>query len=576
MKTVARIALALITAFVVVIFYTPLGHDDYTGRWGDGTYGVVTGRGLDFHIGVVAPQSPAWRAGIREGDLVVVPAYGVDWTALGSPRVGERRVFTVSHNGVARRIELTAQPVPGFGSWDRWSGVLAILPATVFLIIAFVLVFLRPGVMTWSFYAYAIGYYSTAPAYQYFHSILPADWYIPLTFFLTVVCGSWAVLPLLPFIVRFPDDHLTGFRKSIDNAVWVVIAVAFAAFSYEWFALYSGRPAPTVEVLDNWLPLATFVAAILMLVKKYKHSPPERRQRFGFLILGVVVSIIAYAVYFVPGVPFALAQIIGYAVVAMPICVAYAVFRHRVLDVNFVLNRTLTYGILSVFVIAFVSLLDWSLGHLVAEQRLAVGVELGVTIGIGFLLDRINKVIERVVEGVFFRARHLSEEYLKRAADALPYATEESAVSDGLVQVPSDALSLAAAALYRRSADGSRFEGIATSNSTMIAPPGFERNHLLVRMLQSSEKRVWLDPLRSHLDADNASVYVLAVPVSVRHELVSFTLYGGHANGAQLDPEEVVLLDELAREAARAYDHIEAVRTRERYAALSAPTLGIA
>jgi hypothetical protein len=288
------------------------------------------------------------------------------------------------------------------------------------------------------------------------------------------------------------------------------------------------------------------------------------------------VSIIAYAAYYVPGVPQWLGQIIGYAVVAMPICVAYAVFRHRVLDINFVLNRTLTYGILSVLVIAFVSLLDWSLGHVVAEQRLTTGVELGVTIGIGFLLDRINKVIERVVEGVFFRARHLSEQYLKRAADALPYATEESAVSDGLVQVPSDALSLAAAALYRRSPDGSRFEGIATSNSTMIAPPGFERNHLLVRMLQSGEERVWLDPLRSHLDKDNASVYVLAVPVSVRHELVSFTLYGGHANGAQLDPEEVVLLDELAREAARAYDHIEAVRTRERYAALSAPNLGTA
>ena len=58
--------------------------------------------------------------------------------------------------------------------------------------------------------------------------------------------------------------------------------------------------------------------------------------------------------------------------------------------------------------------------------------------------------------------------------------------------------------------------------------------------------------------------------MTVRHELVSFTLYGAHANGAQLDPDEVQLLEELAREAARAYDHVEAERARIRYTEYSA------
>ena len=53
---------------------------------------------------------------------------------------------------------------------------------------------------------------------------------------------------------------------------------------------------------------------------------------------------------------------------------------------------------------------------------------------------------------------------------------------------------------------------------------------------------MWLDEVRAYLDPVNAGVYVLAVPVLVRHELVSFTLYGAHRNGAQLDPEEVELL----------------------------------
>jgi len=86
-----------------------------------------------------------------------------------------------------------------------------------------------------------------------------------------------------------------------------------------------------------------------------------------------------------------------------------------------------------------------------------------------------------------------------------------------------------------------------------------------VRMLESGEQRVWLEELRGHLDREQARHYVLAVPVTVRHELVSFTLYGPHRNGSQIDPDEVDLLEELAREASRAYDHIEAVRLRERF-----------
>jgi hypothetical protein len=133
------------------------------------------------------------------------------------------------------------------------------------------------------------------------------------------------------------------------------------------------------------------------------------------------------------------------------------------------------------------------------------------------------------------------------------------------VQVPVDAIELAAAALYRRSAEGSRFEGVATARQTTVAPAGFDGNHLLVRMLLADEKLVWLDDVRSQLDTENAAIYTLAVPVTVRHELVSFTLYGAHTNGAQLDPDEVVLLEDLASEASRAYDHVEAVRVRERY-----------
>ncbi len=323
-------------------------------------------------------------------------------------------------------------------------------------------------------------------------------------------------------------------------------------------------------VASTAIPLAAFLLAGLIVAKNVATATPSDRQRWGFLAIGTLASFVAYAIYYVPDVPFALGQVVGFAVVLMPICIAYAVFRLRVLDVNFVLNRALVYGLLSLGVIAFVSLLDFFFSRVVANGRLALGLELLATIGIGVLLDRINRAVERFVEGVFFRRRRLAEKHLRRAAAALPYATDESAIVDGLVQVPVDALELAAAALYRRSSSGARFEGVATARQTSVAPAGFDANDLLVRMLLADESIVWLDEIRNQLDAETAAIYTLAIPVTVRHELVSFTLYGAHANGAQLDPDEVQLLEELAREAARAYDHVEAERARIRYTEYSA------
>ncbi|MGB6985266.1 MAG: hypothetical protein WBD74_04720 [Candidatus Aquilonibacter sp.] len=571
MKTFQRIVLVLITALVVLVFYVPVGRSDYAGTWKGGTYGVDAGRSLAGVVDAVAPGSPADLAGIRPGDRVLVRPFSADYPRFAFPRAGDHGTFALRRpDGSTYRVTMTAIAFSDFTRTARLLGILAMLPATIFVAIAFVLVFLRPGIMTWSFYAYATGFLSTQPSVAFYQSYLTDGPYTALSFLLNTVWGNFAVLPLLPFILRFPDDRLTGFSKDFDRGLWIAIALAFGAYAYEWVDYERGMYPSWSSALDNWLPLATFAVATLILIQKYRHATPQVRQRFGFLTIGLIVSFVAYAIYFVPSVPRSVAEIVGFATVIMPISVMYAVLRHRVIDINFVLNRALVYGILSVFVISFVSLLDWFAGHVIAGERLATGIELLLTIAVGFLLDRINRAVSNAVDLIFFRERRAAEDYLRRAARALPYATDESAINDSLVQVPSDALKLSAAALYRRSNDGERFEGIATSTDTTVAPPGFDSNHLLVRMLASGEQRVWLEELRGHLDREQAKYYVLAVPVTVRHELVSFTLYGPHRNGAQLDSEEVELLEELAREASRAYDHIEAVRMRERYARLTA------
>ena len=564
----SRGALALVTLLVVILFYVPIGHVDFAETWGEGSFGVALPLRTAVVIGVV-PGSPADRAGVRVGDRLAAGDNYETASRIRAPYAGERERLTFERARGTYTVTLTAGPNPHFTLWQRIGGILAYVPPTVFLVVAFLLVFLRPSLMSWSFYVFAVGYFGTSPAFMYWSHVLTPSAFVGLTFVLSTILGPWSVLPLLPFVLRFPNGDALGWRRRIDPFVWVFLALTFVLYVFEW-RLYSGSTViPAWDVIPSTIiPLAGFALAGLILAKNVATAAPSDRQRFGFLALGTGISFAAYAIYYVPGVPFAVGQAIGFAVVLMPICIAYAVFRLRVLDVNFVLNRALVYSVLSLCVIALISMLDWLFSRVVSIGRFTVGIELLATIAVGFLLDRINRTVEGVVERIFFHGRRLAERRLRRAAAALPYATDEDAIVDGLVQVPVDALRLAAAALYRRSDDGRRFRGVATARETTIATPGFDANDLLVRMLLADEKIVWLDDLRSHLDATEAAIYTIAVPVTVRHELVSFTLYGAHANGAQLDPDEVELLELLAREAARAYDHVEAERVRARYTQL--------
>jgi hypothetical protein len=563
--------LVLVTLLVIVVYYVPIGHFDFAENWGEGTFGVTIPPRANVVI-AVDRKSGGERAGIRVGDVLVDRGDLEIAPRLRSAYPGERERLTFQRGAATYTVTLVATPNASFNIWQRLGGILAYIPPTVFLVVAFLLVFLRPSIMSWSFYVFAVGYFGTSPLFMFWSHVLPPQAYVALSFVLSTVFGPWSVLPLLPFVLRFPNGDVHGWRRRVDPFVWLFLALSYALYVVEWRVYFWHETLPAWDwIASTVIPLAAFLFAGLVLAKNVAMATPSDRQRWGFLAIGTLASFIAYAIYFVPGVPFAVGQVIGFAVVLMPICIAYAVFRLRVLDVNFVLNRALVYGVLSLGVVAFVSILDWFFSRVLAIGRLAVGIELLATIGVGFLLDRINHFVEGFVESVFFRGRRIAENHLRRAALALPFATDESAIIDGLVQVPVDALDLAAAALYRRSAEGTRFEGVATARQTQIAPPGFGENDLLVRMLMADERIVWLDDLRSHLDAANAAIYSLAVPVTVRHELVSFTLYGAHSNGAQLDPDEVALLEELAREAARAYDHVEAERVRRRYSPLRDP-----
>ncbi len=160
---------------------------------------------------------------------------------------------------------------------------------------------------------------------------------------------------------------------------------------------------------------------------------------------------------------------------------------------------------------------------------------------------------------------------MRRAASALPYATDEDAIVDGLVQVPVDALELAARGALPSLGRGSRFEGVATARQTKVAPPGFGANDLLVRMLLADEGIVWLDELRSHLDlGKRGDLY----PGGSRNACVTSSSVLRSTARMPTARNSILKRSSCSKNSREkplgAYDHVEAERARERYSQLVA------
>ena len=282
-------------------------------------------------------------------------------------------------------------------------------------------------------------------------------------------------------------------------------------------------------------------------------------------IAGVLLGV-ALRLARVPGFSGSLVDVLlALSPVVMPLSVAYAVLRQRVIDVRFAINRALVYGAFtSVLVIVF-SFAEFLVGKL-ESGRIAQNIELIAAIVVGFSFNLLHKRVEEYFERIFFRAQHEAAARLQRVAAAIPYAEAAETVDGFLVREPLEALHLVSATLYRREDDGD-FQMVADLGWP-LAPARIPASDPLVAYLSSEGDVLDLDARTWAEAARGETAPIVAVPISVRNVVSGFVCYGPSANGETFDPDERRLLRDLARAAAAAYAHLTAAALRREVAYL--------
>jgi hypothetical protein len=562
-----RVFNAIITVGVSIAFFwivVPSMFAGYPSAYSGVHAGELGTTPAEAHV-TVDPGSPAAMAGLRDGDTIRclhLRDYEMLFPSFQSPGYGSSPIRgCVVRNGIERPFELIARPGPP--AKDIYGGpgfvLLRVFAYVVFLVVGSALVILRPSLMTWLLFVFCVLTSPAAAASDGLTSLSPTGYFL---FTIPTQLGQFgSTASLLLFTLVFPDSSLPrGWRGA---AFWVVCFVTFFALVLKDQQL--NEPVATGffgDPLTRNMNLIAAIAVVGVTLGRLAGMRPADRARFGWVAFGIVVGVIANYLRLLPSA----ALFTGFAgtlTVVMPITLLYAILRRHVIDVRFVISRTVVYGAVTTLIVGVIAVVDFLTSQYLYGLRIALAIDALVTIALGVALHRMYGAIENAVDFIIYRRKHEAESYLKRLALTLLRAEREETIDRAVVDDPYEKLDLAMAALFRF--NGDRYS-LISAQGWNGAVPSFEREHDVVRFLATERRRLELRDLRERAKVEIAEPGVMpaiAVPIFEGDDLRGFALYGLHRDGTELDPDEVDVLETLCQTAAQAYVRIENLHMRQ-------------
>jgi len=513
--------------------------------------------------------SPAARAGLRSGD--VVSCLSLRDRSVLFPERGSESPFVSGasiplcalRHGVRQslRVVPTERSPAGLLYGSFWIAIVRLAVFAVFLFVGIMLVMARPSPLTWVFFGYCL---ASVPAYAAFinDTVYSPVLYAAVRILFAGISSAGTALMLL-FALLAPDDRVpVGWRRTLCWMTSIVAVVLVATTLLPAF-----RPDITVSPsLRSYFDLALTAAILLVVVVRLSAARGEERARFAWVALAIVLGVVINDVrnQFSSGALSAVGTLAGVLTIVTPVFLMYAILKRHVIDVRFVVSRTVVYAVITTVVVGIIGLVDWATSVYLSQARAAMAIDAMVTIALGFALHRTYRWLEGAVDILLFRKKHEAEAYLHRLGRTLLRAGREETIDRALVHDPYDKFALTMAAFFR--AQGSAFALSCAAGWNHPDAIVFDADHDLVRFLVTERKVLHLSDLRSHVFAqlrDGDSAPAIVIPILQGDELFAFALYGIHRDGTKLDPDEVQTLESLCEVGAQAYTRVENVRYRE-------------
>ncbi|HZZ64943.1 MAG TPA: hypothetical protein VFE17_05575 [Candidatus Baltobacteraceae bacterium] len=330
----------------------------------------------------------------------------------------------------------------------------------------------------------------------------------------------------------------------------------------------------SVLQVSSWISNAAFVSSQLVIIAffvlSYARTSGLDKQRIQWVFWAFVLSragVLLNLINRLSAHPIHLSGLEWVTVLIFPLGCAYAILRHRIIDVSFVLNRTLVFTVLTTVIVGIFIALEEILKGFTANYRVSAVVELGVALAIGFSFNAAHRQVEQVIERMIFRAKHEAANALRRLGDEAPFMESAEALSERAADDVRLATGAAGTAIYERADEV--YKRTARSGQQGM-PEEVSVDDLAFVRLRKTRAPVDLSEVRTALGADG-----VAFPFTIRGSLSGALVCKARPSGESYAPDEVALLAAVAHEVGAELNAIRARRQSELLDAILAGDIDI-
>jgi signal transduction histidine kinase len=378
----------------------------------DGAVWVDRGHRVEaLHID---PDGPAAKAGLKNGDTLLKISGAATIKAIDVPqilaRVGawNKAQYIATRNGVEFNADVYVREEP----LDPAVSYQYMVGAAYLLIGLFVYYRRGSAHMARHFYVLCL----VSFILFCFHYTGKLNGFDKVVYFCNVAAGLLAPTVFLHFCLTFPEPR-RWFRSKLPVAILYLPPAALFLF---WLAVTSGTlqvgisPVELRWMLDRiWQPLLVLpylLGGLALSLEYRKAEDPIVRQQLKWLRNGTFCGILPFTILYVA--PYALGMLpneyMRLSVLSMaliPLTLAYAIARYRLMDVDILFRRGYAYTLATVCVLAAFYGIVFSLGSLVQKNFKDVGNTglIAVMLVAAFLFQPIRNWIQERLDKHFYR-----------------------------------------------------------------------------------------------------------------------------------------------------------------------------
>jgi sigma-B regulation protein RsbU (phosphoserine phosphatase) len=322
-----------------------------------------------------------------------------------------------------------------------------------------------------------------------------------------------------------------------------------------------------------FLRYAFYVAGFLVFIHSYYTLIDlERRKNLRPILIGVVLGIIVFLYALIVGTvnPFAaflnpMLLLPLMLLVLVPVLFGYAIFRHGLMDMDIVVQRSLTYGAVTAVVAAIYLLTVFGLKSLLSyffitsENQIIDILSLAV---IAIVFDPIKQRFQLGIDRVFYRERYDYQRALLEFTQELPRLLELNKILHSIVSRISTTMHIEKIAVV---VCGMKDCSCVANNIDSVACEFKDTEHGLIALLRKSGKPVdwhafkdtneFVDFNAVEKDKLVQAGVVLSVPMFLQDQLVGFINIGSKMSGRGYSQEDINLLSTVAGQAAIAIEN---------------------